>query len=224
MQQPLTDFLPFLILLAIVVIFLVLYKKQSTKKTQDDLTALCDYFQYVNSARAFPAVDLNIVTAKKNEFGLINERGNLYEMRAHRQSVGVSFRVAKGVYVGKRAYVSKDHLDRTAVGTVILTNQRLLFVGAAKTITIQIGNIIAAQAGRDHLQIHSEKRQRPVVFQFPSAQLAALLIAAFLRHPLAENSLPKDMTVTATPTADGEGITLSFRDTNEPQQQLVATR
>jgi hypothetical protein len=63
----------------------------------------------------------------------------LYEMRAHRQSVGMSFRVAKGVYVGKRAYISKDQLDRTAVGTVILTNQRLLFVGAAKTITIQIG-------------------------------------------------------------------------------------
>ena len=146
----------------------------------------------------------------------------LYEMRAHRQSVGMSFRVAKGVYVGKRAYISKDQLDRTAVGTVILTNQRLLFVGAAKTITIQIGNIIAAQAGHDHLQIYSEKRQHPVVFQFPSAQLAALLLAAFLRHPLDENTLPKDMTITATPTANRDGITLSFRDANEPQ--LVATR
>jgi hypothetical protein len=58
----------------------------------------------------------------------------------------VSFRVAKGVYVGKRAYVSKDHLDRTATGTVILTNQRIVFVSASKTITIQIGNIITARA------------------------------------------------------------------------------
>jgi hypothetical protein len=223
MQQNLTNFLPLLVLFGIAILVWLLVKKPRTKPTTDaTLAALCRYFDNVNATRAFPSVKLDVVTAKKGEFGLINEQANLYELRAHRQSVGVSFRVAKGVYVGKRAYVAKDHLDRTAVGTVILTNQRLLFVGA-KTITIQISNIIAAQAGGDHLQIHSEKRQRPVVLRFPSAQLAALLIAAFLRHPLAENTLPKDMTITATPTANRDGITLSFRDSNEPQQ-LVATR
>jgi len=143
-------------------------------------------------------------------------------MRAHRQSVGVSFRVARGVYVGKRAYVSKQHLDRTGVGTVTLTNQRLLFVSAGRTVTIQVGDIIAAQAAGNSLQIHSQKRQRPVVLEFPSAQLAALLIAAFLRHPFTENALPKDMTITATPLPDRDGITLSFRDASE--SQLVATR
>jgi hypothetical protein len=118
--------------------------------------------------------------------------------------------------------MSQDHLDRTAIGTVMLTNRHIVFVSPSKTITIQIGNIISAQAGRDCLQVYSEKRQRPVIFEFPSAQLAALLIAAFLRHPLAENVLPKEMTISATPTANHDGITLSFRDATEPQ--LVATR
>jgi hypothetical protein len=200
----------------------VIVKRTGKQQTGNDLRQWCDYFASVNTARAFPTVGLNTMTAKKGEFGLINERANLYEMRAHRQSVGMSFRVAKGVYVGKRSYLSKDHLDKTAVGTVLLTNQRLLFVGE-KTITIQVSNIITVQAGGDHLLIHSEKRQRPVVLQFSSAPLAALIIAAFLRHPLAENSLPKGMTITATPNASRDGITLSFRDANE-LQQLVTTK
>jgi hypothetical protein len=211
-----------LVIIGIVIVVWIIVKRHGKTQTDNNLTELCDYFDSVNATRAFPTVGLNTVTAKKGEFGLINERATLYEMRTHRQSVGMSVRVAKGVYVGKRAYVSKEHLDRTSVGTLKLTNQRLLFVGE-QTIIVQLGNIISAQAGGDHLQIHSKKRQRPVVIQFTSAQLAALLIAAFLRHPLAENTLPKDMTITATPTASRDGITLSFRDANEPQQ-LVATR
>jgi hypothetical protein len=78
-------------------------------------------------------------------------------------------------------------------------------------------NIISAQAGTDCLLIHSEKRQCPLILQFQSAQLAALLIAAFLQHPLVENALPKEMTISAEPMANHEGITLSFRDANEPQ-------
>jgi hypothetical protein len=183
MQQNATQFLPLLVVLVIGVGLWLLLKKYRIKQTDDDLATLCRYFEIVNTQRAFPTVDLAAMIAKKGEFGLINDRANLYELRAHRQSVGVRVRVAKGVSVGKRVYISKDHLDRTAVGTVTLTNQRLLFVSTAKTITVQIANIIAAQAGRGSLQIHSEKRQRPIVLEFPSAQLAALLIAAFLRHP-----------------------------------------
>lgn len=217
MQQNLSQFAPVLVLVAILIGYLFHSKRQGVKQREADLTELCHYFEHVNSTRAFPTVDLNTVTAKKGEFGLINEGAQLYEMRAHRESVGMSFRVAKGVYVGKRAYISKDHLDRTAAGSIILMNQRLLFINAAKTMAIQIGDIISAQAGRDCLQVHSEKRQRQVIFEFRSAQLAALLIAAFLRHPFTENALPKGMTITATPMANHDGITLSFRDPTELQ-------
>ena len=220
-MQNFSQFMPILIVLAIFIGLWFLFKGRSRKATAADLAALCHYFDNVNTARAFPTVNLTVIT-KKGEFGLINEPANLYEVRAHRQSVGVSFRVAKGVYVGKRAYILKQHLDRTGVGTVTLTNQRLLFVSGGRTVAIQIGDIIAAQAGGNSLQIHSQKRQRPVVLEFPSAQLAALLIAAFLRHPFTENALPNDMTITATPRPDRDGITLSFRDAREPQ--LVATR
>jgi hypothetical protein len=140
----LTNFWPIIIVIGIAAImFWTFSQRRRPKPTTDDLNDLCNYFYYVSQTRAFPTVDLGgVVTPKKNEFGLINRRANLYELRAHRQSVGVSFRVAKGVYVGKRAYVSKDHLDRTAVGTVILTNQRLVFISVSKTVTVQISNII----------------------------------------------------------------------------------
>jgi hypothetical protein len=170
MQQNLPNYVPIVLVLIGIVVVVWLFAKKPRKPTTDaDLAALCRYFDNVNATRAFPVVQLDVLTAKKGEFGLINQQAKLYELRAHRQSVGVSFRVAKGVYAGKRAYVSKDHLDRTAIGTVMLTNRRIVFVSPSKTITIQIGNIISAQAGRDCLQVHSENHQRPVIFEFPSA-------------------------------------------------------
>jgi hypothetical protein len=157
MQQNITNYIPLIVIIPIVMyVVWLLFKKSRTKPTADaDLSALCRYFDNVNEMREFPAVQLGIVSPKKGEFGLINESANLYEMRAHRTSVGMSARVVKGVYVGKRAYVSKDHLDRTSIGTVILTNHRLLFVSAAKTITVKMNNIISAQAGTDCLLVHS---------------------------------------------------------------------
>jgi hypothetical protein len=96
-------------------------RKGTATSIDDSLTSLCRYFDTVNARRTFPVVPLDAVKPKKGEFGLINERANLYEMRAHRQSVGVSVRVARGADVGRRSYISKDHLDRTAVGVFILT-------------------------------------------------------------------------------------------------------
>jgi len=65
------------VVVAILIGSWLLYKKIRTKQTEDDLAALCHYFEHVNRTRAFPAVSLNTVTAKKGEFGLINESANL---------------------------------------------------------------------------------------------------------------------------------------------------
>jgi hypothetical protein len=227
MQQ---DFTPLLAILALVLAVVALSfflkkkggnqhrhtaEKQPAVPINDEITSLCQYFDDVNRTRTFPVAPLDMVKPRRGEFGLISERANLYEMRSHRQSVGLSVRVARGVYVGRRSYISKDHLDRTAVGAPVLTNQRILFVSTAKTIAIPIDKIIAAQADRNWLQIHSEKRQRPVTFEVAGAQLAALLIAFFLRNPLAGNALPKDMTITATPNQNRDVITLSIKNATE---------
>jgi hypothetical protein len=124
--------------------------------------------------------------------------------------------------VGTRFYVSKDHLDQTAVGTVMLTNQRLVFISPTKTISIRVNDIIAGQSGRDCLQIHSDKRPRPIILEFPDAQLAALLIAVFIRHPFQDNTLPNEVTITATPTTTRDGVALSLKTADEPQMMLTA--
>jgi hypothetical protein len=203
-----TDSLPLLLTLAALIVVAGFWKKRKKRKTRRNLEGLCAYFDGVNSTRAFPTVYSNIHT--KNEFGLINENANLYEVRAHRQSVGLSVRIVKGVWASRRTYLSKDHLDRTAVGTVVLTNHRLVFESPAKTVTVRLTDIISAQAGADCLELHSTKRQHPVILEFSSAELAALLIATFQRRPFQENVLPKDMTITATPADDGTGIKLAF--------------
>jgi hypothetical protein len=105
MQQNFSHWVTVLIVVGILIGLGLLFKGRDRKRTEDGLAVLCRYFDNANTARVFPTVELT-VTPKKGEFGLINELANLYEMRARRQSVGVSFRVARGVYVGKRAYVS----------------------------------------------------------------------------------------------------------------------
>jgi hypothetical protein len=98
------------------------------------------------------------------------------------------------------------------------TSQRLLFISTTQIISIEISAIIAAQADGNWIQLHLEKRQRPVIVECPSAQLAALLIAFFLRHPFAENVLPSNMTIRAAPMPHSDGITLTFKDDTDPQR------
>lgn len=101
----------------------------------------------------------------------------LYEPRLVRSYVGgssgVSFRVAKGVTI--RTGASRGHaeysneLRQTDTGDFIITNTRLIFAGAARTVVIDFKDIVATEPMSDGLRLNKAKREKAFIFGFDTS-------------------------------------------------------
>jgi hypothetical protein len=93
----------------------------------------------------------------------------LMEPRAVRRyqagSRGVSIRVMKGLSfrVGGYAGQSESHeeLRSIDVGTLVLTNERLLFVGSKRTTNIRLADLVTVEAYADALRISRQGKAKP---------------------------------------------------------------
>jgi len=113
-----------------------------------------------------------ILLKKKEEliFGLPNIF--LWEPRAVRRTTGgyggPSFRVAKGVYFrvgGFRAKSESDEELRTIdQGSLTLTNKRLVFSGAKRTINIDLRKIVSVEPYSDGIAIRREGKEKTQYF------------------------------------------------------------
>ena len=83
-------------------------------------------------------------------------------------SQGVSIRIAKGVYyrVGgfKGMRLTDTVKEVTDRGTLYVTNKRVVFVGAKKNVTYQIGKLVGIKKWPDAIQFQVEKEARPRYF------------------------------------------------------------
>jgi hypothetical protein len=88
---------------------------------------------------------------------------------------GPSFRIAKGVSfrLGASSGVSESHEEMRAVdiGTLILTNERLSFVGSRRTIDVPLEKIIDVdnEGYSDWLRLNRQGKQKTECFQLNSA-------------------------------------------------------
>jgi hypothetical protein len=55
-------------------------------------------------------------------------------------------------------------------GTLVLTNQRLVFVGGVRSVTIQLGHLVHAEAYTDALAVFQDRRETPDFFKLQSPQ------------------------------------------------------
>lgn len=113
------------------------------------------------------------IILKKNEelmFALPNT--SLWEPRAVRRTTGgyggPSFRVAKGVYfrVGGFRAQSESHEELRTIdqGALTLTNKRLVFSGAKRTINIDLRKIVSVEPYRDGIAIRREGKEKTQYF------------------------------------------------------------
>jgi ribosomal protein L40E len=109
------------------------------------------------------------VILKRNEnTSLIMHNITLREPRAVRQTVGgyggPTFRVAKGVNfrLGGVAARSESHeeLRNIDMGTLVLTNKRLIFIGSKRTTNIDLTKIIAIEPYKDGIGSQRENKQK----------------------------------------------------------------
>lgn len=141
------------------------------KQQQDDMTAFVKSLES-GTPMLIPPSDTTIVL-KKNERPVYKTCNvALMEPRAVRTSSGgyggASVRIAKGVTIhsGRTASKSESHDEIKVIdtGDLLITNQRVIFLGHNRTTNIDIKKIIAITSQQDTIQIQRSNKQKAEYF------------------------------------------------------------
>ena len=122
-------------------------------------------------AGTYPSVPANIIT-HKGETVLFYAGTNLSEDRTTSQYVGGSagvsvplghgFRFRTGSYHGHT--IHSEHLTHIDVGNLIVTTQRIVFVGGKSSITIPVAKVLHTILYKDGVDVRAENRKKREVF------------------------------------------------------------
>lgn len=119
-----------------------------------------------------PVANCSIVLKKDEKPQIVIPNVTLKEPRSVRTSTGMyggpSFRVAKGVSfkVGGAESRSESHeeIRDVDIGTLTITNKRLVFTGQKKTINYNLNKIISVQHYSEGVGIQRENKQKTEYF------------------------------------------------------------
>ena len=123
----------------------------------------------IRQGKGFPIDKNPPIMLKKNEMSIFTISNiSLVENRSVRTGGYTSsrFRVAKGVSVGGGTFRSKSHDELTTIdkGTLILTNQRIVFAGRSHSSDNPLKKIISIQPYRDGIVVRKEGRAKDQQF------------------------------------------------------------
>lgn len=120
-------------------------------------------FEKAYQAQRLPEINTGM-TLKKGESAYLNEDVKLFELRTARKSTrgGGGMRVAKGVFIGGTTGTSRgfDELKEIDTGSMLLTNQRLIFSGKNNTRDIKLEKIIDIKEYTDGITISAEGKSK----------------------------------------------------------------
>jgi hypothetical protein len=141
------------------------------KASQNDMVTFVNQLDQGN-INLNPVPNPPIILKKGEEACVVFSGITLMEPRAVRQTrggyAGPTIRVAKGVSfrMGSVAARSESHekLRNIDQGTLVLTNKRLIFIGAKRTTNIDLKKIIAIEAYKDGIASQRENKQKTEYF------------------------------------------------------------
>lgn len=132
------------------------------------------FFTSLAQSGRLPAATVDIVL-KSGEIGLFQEPSVLYESRAYRVFGGAGTRVA-GIYIGGGASESQQRLKEIDSGTIVLTNQRLVFDGQTQNRVLNLKDVISATPWLDAIEVGCSRRQKSQVYKVKNPLIWAPLI------------------------------------------------
>jgi hypothetical protein len=109
----------------------------------------------------------------------------LYEIKTRRQFVGasqgLSLRIARGVYYrvggGRGEPVQSQNPEKQDMGSLVVTNQNVYFVGPLKSMRINLRKIVTVQGYSDGISLTRESSNpKPLVFKLDDPWFAGNLI------------------------------------------------
>ncbi len=170
-------------------------------------SAACSYIDELNKTRAFPLVPAVNLKVGDEEFSLLFEHCTQYEvmtaraarLRARRRALG-SRRLKVAPIKVHSGDGSADMAHPVGGGELFLTNQRLVFMSAARSTNIMFDDVIGIRGTPDTLAVHIARRRRPYHFTVQNPVLWALLAKMVSSHTPKSPMLPDGMRLHAAPT------------------------
>jgi hypothetical protein len=102
---------------------------------------------------------------------------------------GVSFRIAKGVRFhtggarGRRIVVGHQLVSLDS-GKLIITSQRVVFLGQNNSIEMLFSKILSLEVFEDGVRIHLSNRKNSPSFQVPSGDVVTAVVGSAMRNLL----------------------------------------
>ena len=145
---------------------------------------------------------------------MFQEPSVLLETRAYRIYGGAGTRVGR-IYLGGGASESHQRLREIDSGILVLTNQRLIFDGGNENRSVNLRDVISANAWSDAIEISSSRRQKSQIYRVQNPIIWAQMIQMLASGKLevaANRELPESVSPHEKAVEEAE----TFGDTGPP--------
>jgi hypothetical protein len=180
--------------------FLIFYgraekQRQATKKLDQLTSATRGYIEALEQSRVFAPITVPGLHLEQGEFGIRHDRATLAQVRTARIGAGLGTRVRVGgspIYLGGWKSVPSEELREVGTGELVLTNRRLLFLGA-HTLAIPFDRLLTCQQMDAALVVSESRSKRPHVLILENAGLWCFLVNWAADNQFKDPKLPDDM-------------------------------
>ena len=204
-----------IVCLAIIILFLYWLKKYNERVMQTLIEGADAFVDDIIKAKKLKPISTHI-NLKIGEAAFLQCNSVLKETRNVRyyQSGHAGLRVMKGFYIGKTSGKSESQEEFKSIdmGTLTLTNKRLVFDGSSNSRNILLPKLIAVNSFRNSISVSSESRQKSMAFTVTNP-----LIWEFTIKLLSSIQDPLNLTDAEIENINGENVSMSQQKI-EPEQ------
>jgi hypothetical protein len=199
-------------------------KKEIEERQKRNRDEAYRFFVDIEQQKTLPGTQVDVVL-KEGEIGVFQEPSVLLETRAYRVYGGAGTRIG-GIYVGGGASESHQRLREIDSGILVLTNQRLIFDGQHESRSVNVSDVISANAWSDAIEISSSRRQKsqictvqnPIIWAEMIQMLASGKVAVADNREATESE-PPHQNATEEPETSGDTGQPGARNRTELDQQ-----
>jgi hypothetical protein len=179
----------------VLVVALTNKRRQATKKLDQLTSATRGYIEALEQSRVFAPIAMPGLHLEQGEFAIRHDRATLAEVRRARIGGGLGTRVRVGgfpIYLGGWKSVPSEELREVGTGELVLTNRRLLFLGA-HTLALPFDRLLTCQQMDAALLVSESRSKRPHVLILENAGLWCFLVNWAADSRFKDPKLPDDM-------------------------------
>lgn len=189
-------------------------RRQATDKLSVLTAATRGYVEALEQSRSFAPLTVPGLHLEQGEFAVRHERATLAEFSRATVGGGLGTRVRVGgfpIYLGGWKSVPTEELREVGTGELVLTNRRLLFLGA-HILTIPFDRLLTCQQMDAGLLVSESRNKRPHVFLPENPGLWCFLVNWLVDNRFEDAKLPDSMHISVTGEPPNLQVPVTGRD------------